>query len=566
MKKQTKHDARNESIITPIPHNKLKVSDLNPRKQKRDERELLELAESIAAKGVLHNLTARPKGAAYEIAIGEGRYLAVAYLIKEKRLPKDYPMPVCVKELSDLDMLELATSENIQRADMHPADEAQAFSDMMNLGSDVESIALKMGMSTKTVQQRLAIATKLTDNVKKALLEDRVSLAQAQQLTAASHETQDEILKHILNDRWGNWSAEDIKEHLKETQMPLANAIFKKDKYQGELSNNLFDTSQKTYFVDSAQAKRLQLEAIEQRREKLAKIWSWVVVVSEDDYNKWDYEKSETVNPQEQGTLIVYQPDTMKVSIKEGLVRRFHSSVSSTSGEKKPTPPYTKALLERCHYFKTQALQSELSKSHRYCLIVNIMGLLGCSDVKLRTELPRWEDFKTDTIAEGSAPHAKALTDIFGSDNVEAYPLKLNFYDIEKTKVFDYLKTLEDAQLQILFNLLTASLMGSWYGYDPHAGDSGLAVALARDLGVDMQKYFTLDDEFLKGYRKPGLVAMLKELGFTQDFSSIQAKELRAFILKETKGKSYLPKLVTFFEAREGQGLDDEDDKDLEAA
>lgn len=572
MKKQTKQDTpKNEAIITAIPHSKLKVSDLNPRKQKRDERELLELAESIAAKGVLHNLTARPKGAGYEIAIGEGRYLAVAYLIKEKRLPKDYPMPVCVKELSDLDMLELATSENIQRSDMHPADEAQAFNDMMNLGSDVDSIALKMGMSSKTVMQRLAIATKLTDKVKKALLENRVSLVQAQQLTVASEETQDEILKHILNDKWGHWSAEDIKEHLKETQMPVSNAIFKKDSYKGELSNNLFDDSQKSYFIDSAQAKRLQLEAIEQKREELSRVWSWVEVLNEDDYNKWDYEKAEVVNPQEQGTLIVYQPDTMKVSIKEGLLKRSQtSSTSSSSSEKKPTPPYTKALLEQCHFIKTRALQTELSKHHRLCLIINIMGLLGSSEVKLKTDLPRWKEFETAAIAQGSDEYVKAFKKLYGKDSVETYPLRLDFYGKDETKLFKYLQKLEDAKLQQLFNILTATVMGSWFAYDPQPGNAKLAVALATCLELDMQHHFNLDEEFLKGYRKPGLIEILKELGFTQDFSTIQAKELRAFILKETKGKNYLPKLVQFFEADQRQLLDNEEDEDdnegLEAA
>jgi ParB family transcriptional regulator, chromosome partitioning protein len=342
------NEKSNEAIITAIPHSKLKPSDLNPRKQKRDERALLELAESIAAKGVLHNLTARPKGAAYEIAIGEGRYLAVALLIKEKRLPKDFLMPVCVKELSDLDMLELATSENIQRADMHPADEAQAFNDMMKLGSDVASIALKMGMTSKTVQQRLAIATKLTDKVKQALLENRISLAQAQQLTAAGVETQDDLLKTILNDKWRTWSAEDIKNYLKRTQMPLTHAIFKKDKYQGDLSNNLFDDAQKTFFVDSEQAKRLQLEAVEQKREKLSKVWSWVEVQNENDFKEWTYDEGEAPNPQEQGVILTYHPETMKVRIHEGLVKRNRDTSASSPTEKKPAPPYTKRLLEQC--------------------------------------------------------------------------------------------------------------------------------------------------------------------------------------------------------------------------
>jgi ParB family transcriptional regulator, chromosome partitioning protein len=567
MKKQTKSEApKHEAIITPIPHSKLKPSDLNPRKQKRDERELLELAESIAAKGVLHNLTARPKGAAYEIAIGEGRYLAVALLIKEKRLPKDFLMPVCVKELSDLDMLELATSENIQRADMHPADEAQAFNDMMKLGGDVDSIALKMGMSSKTVEQRLAIATKLTDKVKQALLENKISFAQAQQLTAASHETQDEVLKHVLNDRWGNWSAEGIKNYLKRTQMPLSNAIFKKDKYQGDLSNNLFDDAQKTFFVDGEQAKRLQLEAVEQKREKLSKVWSWVEVQNENDFKEWTYDEGEAPNPQEQGVIITYHPETMKVRIHEGLVKRNRDTSASSPTEKKPAPPYTKALLEQCHHLKTKALQSELSKNHRLCLIVNIMGLLGADDVKLRTHRPNWKDVITQRLEAGFAPHAKAFTKLFGKTYVEAYPLHVHSHHRDVTKLYRYLKDLGDEQLHELFDLLTASVFGSWYSYDPRPGDAPLPFAVAKDLDIDMAQHFTLSEDFLKGYRKTGLLEVLKDLGIEADFSSVQAKGIREHILKQTKDKNYLPQLVKFSPEAKVTGVKIEDDEDLEAA
>jgi ParB family transcriptional regulator, chromosome partitioning protein len=563
-----KHETQStENIIVPIPHSQLKPSDLNPRKQKRDESALKELAENIFANGVLHNLTARPKGKGYEVAVGEGRYLAVEYLLKQKRLPKDYPLPVSVKELSDLAMLELATSENVQRTDMHPVDEAKAFSDMVELGGEVDSIALKMGMSAKTVQQRLAIATKLTPQVQQALLEDKINLAQAQQLTAASSETQEEVLKEILNDGWDNWTADDIKNFLKYTQMPVSNAIFKKDLYKGEYSNNLFDDGQKTFFLDSEQAKRLQLEAIENKRAKLATKWAWVEVVKSDEYRAYQYEEGETIDPTKQGVLIVYQTDTMKVQIVEGVVKRDVSSRSSTSttAEKKPSPPYTKALLAETHHIKTRALQTELSKSHRHCLILNVMGLLGCDDVKIRTDRPQWKDFKTEHLETGFAPHLKALTKLFKKNAVQAYPPRLHGYNRDVTKLYRYLKDLADDDLHELFNLLTASVFGSWYGYDPYPGDSSLPLAVAKDLNIDMTRHFTLTEDFLEGYRRTGLLEVLKDLGIGADFSSVQAKGIREHILKQTKDKNYLPQLVKFSPVTKTVPLEDEDEA-LEAA
>jgi ParB family transcriptional regulator, chromosome partitioning protein len=130
MNKSTVTPETTAAIIISIPHDQLVLSPLNPRKHKREKEALLELANSVLEQGVLHNLTARKKGKKYEVMIGEGRYLAVGHWIKRGRLPKDYSMPVSVKELSDLDVLELATAENIHRADMHPLDEAIAFAEM----------------------------------------------------------------------------------------------------------------------------------------------------------------------------------------------------------------------------------------------------------------------------------------------------------------------------------------------------------------------------------------------------------------------------------------------------
>jgi ParB/RepB/Spo0J family partition protein len=244
-----------ETIIANIPHDQLVLSPLNPRKHKREKAELLELANSILEQGMLHNLTARKKGKKYEVVIGEGRYLAVKYLITKGRLPKDFSMPVAVKELSDLQMLELATAENIHRADMHPLDEALAFAEMIAQGRDEESIAIAMGVSSKTVQQRLAIATKLNYSVKQALGEGKLTLAQAQQLTNASYETQDFILEQIIQGH--TWTPEMIKDYLSDQLIPIKNALFPLEQYKGEISNNLFDDEHERCFLDTEQAKRL---------------------------------------------------------------------------------------------------------------------------------------------------------------------------------------------------------------------------------------------------------------------------------------------------------------------
>jgi ParB family transcriptional regulator, chromosome partitioning protein len=544
-----------ETIITSIPHDQLMPWLGNPRKQKRDEKKLVELADSIAENGVLHNLTARRVGEAYELAIGEGRYLAVRHLIKTERVPKDYPMPVCVRELSDLDMLELATSENIQRADMHPLDEAKAFADMVKLGRDVDSVALKMGLSKRTVEQRLAIASKLSPKIKKAFAKDEITLAQAQQLTCGSFEFQEIVLEHIQAGH--ALTPDEIKSFFASELMAVSKAIFDVSLYKGEITNNLFDEGHEPLFIDSEQARRLQLEAIEAKRKAYAETWAWVEVTNHYDFKPWIYQHSEERDPSSQGMVIVFNPSTMEVQIEEGLTRReadsSHRSAEKNNEPKTP-PAYTKRLLSESRKLKTIALQTELSKDYRTCLIVAIMGLLGCSEVKLNTDIPSLgSDFKTPKLEETLKPHLEVLKEVLGEHNVKPYPLQTRCYGDEQVKVYEYLKTLENKALRILFNTLIAATFGSWTDYEPKPGDRPLANAVARDLNIDMTRHFTLTQDFLKGYRKPGLIELLREMGFNADFSTMTSAGLAAFISSCVKDKTYLPSLVQFFEETDEQ-------------
>jgi ParB/RepB/Spo0J family partition protein len=560
-----------ETIIINVPHDQLVISPLNPRKQKRDKARLLELANSILEQGVLHNLTARKKGKKYEVVIGEGRYLAVKHLIDKRGLPKDYPMPVSVKELSDLDVLELATAENIHRADMHPLDEAIAFAEMMHQGRDVDSIAITMGVSPRTVEQRLAIATQLNYAVKQALGKDELTLAQAQQLTNASFETQDVILEQIMQGY--TWTPERIKGYLSDQLMPVKYALFPLEQYKGEVTNNLFDDAHERCFVDTEQAKRLQLETIEEKRKQYAETWVWVEVGYSQDINPWNYEKAETPNLKEHGVILRILGETMEVETYEGVIKRQTTISKATSSRTKDTtktpPPYTKRLLMDCKHLKTRALQTALSTNHRHCLILNIMGLMGCGEVKIDTDIPfPGNDLTTEALEHIFQPHVKALMEKLGEGAVKAYPLEVKRYGNEGVRLYVYLKKLKDEDLHTLFNALTACTFGSWYEFDSQPGDRALTLEVAKDLETDMAKHFTASEQFFKGYRKPGLIEVLNELGFHQDFSSMTSKALIAFIMSVIKDKNYLPKLVQFFEEStpEAANQTSEDEEALERA
>ncbi len=551
--------------IRAIKHSDLTPSPLNPRKR-FDEQATKDLASSINEKGILQNLVARPKGEGegYEIAAGERRYRAVALLIKQKELPEDYTLPVKVQNLSDLELVQLATSENSDRADMHPLEDAEAYRTMLELGTDIESIALRMSKSEQTVKQRLALAEKLSEEVKEAYYNGDLILSQAQALTAASFEMQTSLLETIQSDPYGEWDAYAIRQFLNDHLIPVANAIFPLEHYQGELSNDLFSDDAETCFLDTEQAKRLQLEALEQMKVKYQKTWAWVEVLTSYNFYRWNYETYEKTDPTTQGVIITLSPHSLEVSVHEGLTKREKDSslTSSTSTPattatdssptkpKKPKDAYTRKQLETACKLKTVALQDELTQSFRTCLILNIMGLLGVNDVKIKGDAPALgTNFQSERLESRFKEHEAKLNESLDKREAGGYPLKVHTYGEGQAKLYTYLKALPDEQLHELFCALTAVYVGNWNDYNTDTGDRPLALEVAKDLDLDMYQHFTLNEDYLKLYRKNQLHALAREVGISFNTEGLKTEVLRNLILERAEGKAYLPGPLHWFEA-----------------
>ena len=154
-------------------------SPLNPRKTFDKER-LQELAESIKSKGIIEPLVVRQRpGLAHglaqlEIVAGERRYRA-------SKLAGLTELPVIIKTLSDVDVLELMAIENSQRDDLHPLEEADGYVALQKADKSYTSakIASKIGKSERYVQNRLHYVGRLIPDVKKAFLADDISAGHA---------------------------------------------------------------------------------------------------------------------------------------------------------------------------------------------------------------------------------------------------------------------------------------------------------------------------------------------------------------------------------------------------
>jgi len=182
-----------EGRVTYVPVNHISPNPRQPRGD-MDVDELGELTASIREHGVLQPLIVTPiePSGQYTLIAGERRLEAA----KQAGLSS---VPVIVRQATDQQRLELALIENIQRADLSPLEEADAY---RQLAEDFnllhEEIALRVGKSRVAVTNTLRLL-KLPDAVKNALVEQRISEGHARALLALpTPEAQVVTLRTIL--------------------------------------------------------------------------------------------------------------------------------------------------------------------------------------------------------------------------------------------------------------------------------------------------------------------------------------------------------------------------------
>jgi len=160
-----------------LPIESLHANSFQPRTV-FDEQALKELADSISEHGIMQPILVRPSpedSDSYEIIAGERRWRAA----QKARL---HQVPVVIRSLSDLEALELALIENIQREDLSPIDEAKGFRRLMDeFGHRQEDIAKTVGKSRPHVANLLRLLT-LPTAVQDMLNEGHLSVGHARAL------------------------------------------------------------------------------------------------------------------------------------------------------------------------------------------------------------------------------------------------------------------------------------------------------------------------------------------------------------------------------------------------
>lgn len=190
-----------------IPIKKIHTSPLNPRHHV-NEKAFRELVESIRKVGILTPLLVRPNapaGDSYEIAAGHRRYNAA----KEIDLQS---VPAIIREMNDIEFLEILTIENLQREDVHPLDEAQGYRTLMEkAGYDVAVIAAKVGKSESYVYQRLKLV-ELIPEAQKAFADEKITAGHAILIARLQPNDQKKVLEDGLEEGFGAREVVSVRE------------------------------------------------------------------------------------------------------------------------------------------------------------------------------------------------------------------------------------------------------------------------------------------------------------------------------------------------------------------
>jgi ParB family chromosome partitioning protein len=150
------------------------------------------LADSIRSHGVVQPLLVRRRGERYELIAGERRWRAA----KIAGLSR---VPIVVKEVPDHDLLEIALIENIQREDLNPIEEAQAYRNLIDtVGLTQDALATRLGRDRSYITNYIRLL-RLPDDIQQLVTEGKLSTGHARTILGLPHvDLQRRVARRII--------------------------------------------------------------------------------------------------------------------------------------------------------------------------------------------------------------------------------------------------------------------------------------------------------------------------------------------------------------------------------
>ena len=212
-KKSTQKEEVQEKADTLVKITKVEPNREQPRKN-FDEDALLELAESIKQFGLLQPILVQDRKDHYEIIAGERRWRAAKLAgLKE--------VPVIIKNLTEQEIVEISLIENIQRENLNPIEEAQAYKRLLtefNLKQD--EVAERVSKSRTAVTNSMRLL-KLCDDVQQMVIDEMLSTGHARALLSIEDQGQQyAIAQKIFDEKLSVRDVEKLVKNLNKPEKP----------------------------------------------------------------------------------------------------------------------------------------------------------------------------------------------------------------------------------------------------------------------------------------------------------------------------------------------------------
>ena len=233
-----------DNRVEHIAVGKLIVNPFQPRKIFNEEA-LKELAESIKEHGIIQPIVVRKKEKKYEIIAGERRFRAAKLAgLKE--------VPAIVKEMTEQQMMEVAILENLQREDLTPIEEAEAYSSLIdNLNFTQDALAKRLGKSRPHIANHIRLL-QLPEDVRQLMNEGVLSMGHGRALLGLKDKGRiAEVAQKVINQSLNVRQLESLVHQVNEGVSHETKEKVKKDIFVQATESQL-----REYFGTSVQVKK----------------------------------------------------------------------------------------------------------------------------------------------------------------------------------------------------------------------------------------------------------------------------------------------------------------------
>ena len=326
--------------LTHIALENLSISAQNMRHAKRAP-DITDILPSVRKRGILMPLLVRQNGSptTFEIVAGRRRYFAARTVAEERGTIDPLPCHV-LGHGDDADALEASLIENMHRVNADPMTEFETFSKLIRDGKDIAEIAATFGMTSREVEQRMALGN-LLPKIREAYRREELDDDTIQHLTMATKSQQKDWLALFEDESEHPPMGYQLKQWLFGGRtISTEIALFPLESYPGQIVADLFGDN--SYFTDADLFWQKQNESIAAKRDEyLAAGWKEVVILETGTmFETWAHAKT---GKKKGGKVFIAVSPRGEVSFHEGYVsnkeaRRQKNKEADGDAETAPVP------------------------------------------------------------------------------------------------------------------------------------------------------------------------------------------------------------------------------------